>query len=278
MHPAAIYNESKAQLFSIYHKDGAMKAYSFLNNVLRDQLAYPSWCGLKAELDFYDKYRHKYMLDPIWDYGIKSDFSGDFDGCSHCRIDVTTNLDYKHLSDYDKVMRDSNRCYKIAVMNPQTGQLEDVYDLNFPLDSSGIGRAFDVALFMPADVDKDGCSKYNYYQRIVRIGSSDPTSDFRLIKDVTDWYIPDIHTFISDIPEDCDESYYKAELDEFLVGNAKFLSKVTGHHIVACGQRSYECLTPDGDGEYITKLYWTDPFIEDELESKIDCDISSELW
>lgn len=279
-HPASVYNNIKGQVFSIYQNRGIVAALKFLH-LKQSELPYPAWVGLKAELQFYDKYQEAFVLDPIWDFGIKADFTGNIEDCNNCRIDVTTNIDFKKLSTYTPIQRKTHRMYKIAVMNHATGELIDVVDLNFPFDANIEGRLLDVALFMPAETNSHGECKYNYYQRIVTINNAHPDEDFRLVCDQTDWYIPDIHTEIQDMyeaHEEDDEFDGKKELKEELAQTAKFLSKATGRNIVACAQRNYEIYDPrTGDGEYATRIYWKHPIIEDELENTIDVDLSSEL-
>jgi len=148
-HPAETYNRIKGIVFSIFNRDGELAAYKTLENN-RTNLPLPSWYGLKAELDFYSKNKTKFTLDPVFDYGIKCDFVGNFDGINNCRLDITTNLDYKKLETYDSIQRQDDRKYKVVVMDKNTGEIADIFDMNFPIDESGDGRVFEVALFMPS--------------------------------------------------------------------------------------------------------------------------------
>ena len=279
-HPASVYNTIKGMVFSIFQSRGITAAMKFLH-YKQSELPYPAWVGLKAELQFYNKYQEAFVLDPIWDFGIKADFTGNIDDCNNCRIDVTTNIEFKKLSTYTSIQRKTHRMYKIAVMNHETGELVDVVDLNFPFDAKMEGRLFDIALFMPAETNRHGECRYNYYQKIITINSAHPDEDFKLVDYQTDWYIPDIHTEMQDMydaHENDDEFDVKSELKEELAQTAKFLSKTMGRNIVACAQRKYEIFDPrTGDGEYATRIYWKHPIIEDELEDVIDVDLSSEL-
>lgn len=279
-HPAKVYNAIKEELFSIYNGKGTAEAFRFLNSKT-NALPVSAWIGLKAEMQFYDKYKGQFMLDPLLDFGIKADFTGNFYGCPNCRIDVTTNIEYKRLADYFPIQKKDGRKYKIAIMDHKKGELIDVVDLNFPYDDQLKGWWFDLALFMPADVDKDGCSKYNYYQQIVSFNSACPDVSFKLKELLTDWYIPDIHTEMQDMwdaHEDDEEYEIKVDLKRELADTAKFIQKVTGHQIVACAQRNYQIYDPrDGDGDYITQIYWRHPVVMDELDEIIEADIASEL-
>jgi len=270
MHPAELYNKIKAIVFSVLNRDGVIPAYHMLEKN-RSQLPLPSWYGLKAELDFYTNYKDKYTLDPTLDYGIKCDFTGNIDGDNNCRIDITTNLDYKKLEDYDAIQRKDNRKYKIVVMDKESGEIADIFDLNFPIDESGDGRIFDVALFMPSSSGNDGM-KYDFYQNIIEVSSSDPASDSNLKNTCTDWYMPDFEYMISNLPEEVD---FDKEILEYAVSSSKVLDRSTNSNIMACAQRYYDVIDPrTGDGEWITKIYWKHPVIENYLEDFIDSDLS----
>ncbi|KGO91241.1 hypothetical protein [Flavobacterium subsaxonicum] len=270
MHEAELYNKTKAIVFSILNRDDVLPAYKMLENY-RSKLPIQGWYGLKAELDFYTKYKDKYTLDPTFDFGIKCDFSGNIDGDNNCRIDITTNLDYKKLENYDAIQRKDKRKYKIVVMDKNTGEIADIFDLNFPIDSSGEGRIFEVAIFMPSSSGSDGL-KYDFYQDIIQLSSSDPEDDSILKETCTDWYIPDFEYMLSNLPEDADSSQ---EILKRSISSAKVLDKSTSSNIVACGQRFYDIFDPHtGDGEWITKIYWKHPVIENYIDDYIDVDLS----
>lgn len=272
-HPADYYNKVKGIVFSILNRDGVLEAYKMLDNY-RQKLVLPSWYGLKAELDFYTKNKDKFILDPTFDYGIKCDFSGNIDGANNCRIDVTTNLDFKRLEDYEQIQQKDNRKYKIVVMDKETGEIADIFDLNFPIDESGNGRLFEMALFMPSD-SKDGVLKYDFYQQIVKIGSSNPEFDLSLKEVSTDWYLPDFEYMISNLPDDVDVS---KEIAFHAICGAKALDKSSNSNIVACAQQYYNITDPrNGEGEWLTRIYWKHPVISNYLDDIIYSDISNEL-
>lgn len=272
-HPAGIYNNIKNITLSLYHSKGIKEASKYLDS--QASRLGRAWYGLKAELLFYHNYRNQFILDPVNDYGIKCDFTGDIDGVSHCRIDVTTNIDFKKLATYDPIMSKDNRKYKIVVVDYNTGNLQELFDLNFPCDRSGEGKLFDIALFMPADFDNEGCSKYNYYQKIITLGSSNPYEDVKVVDDCfSDWYLPDIATHISEMPDDFDAKKYDQEIAEYLASSAKVISKSTERNIVACAQCFSRIYDEHDDEEYYTKFYWKHPVIADYLDDELDFDLS----
>lgn len=272
-HPATVYNRVKSIVFSRLNRDGIAEAYKFLDSQRGTTLPIPAWFGLKAELDFYTGYKDVYTLDPTLDFGIKCDFVGDIDGCERCRIDVTTNINFKRYKEYESIQQKDHRKYKIVLMNKDNGKIEDVFDLNFIPDNFG-GRLFDVALFMPMEYGHDGDPKYNYYQRILTISSTTQT----IIEEkeiVTDWYIPDILTKKSDIYEeyegyDDDSGIEETILKKDLAETAKFLSKSTDYNIVACAQTSRIIINPHTcEEEERTQIYWKHPVIQDMIDDII---------
>ncbi|RLJ75090.1 hypothetical protein BCL90_3437 [Pedobacter alluvionis] len=261
-HPAEIYNKAKRIIFSIFNKDGTLEAYKMLDNY-RNKLKPTDWFGLKAELDFYSNHKDEFTLDPTFDFGIKCDFTGNFDGVDNCRIDITTNLDYKRLHDYEAIQRKDNRKYKIVVMDKQTGKIADIFDLNFPIDSSGEGRIFDIALFMPSDSDPDGL-RYNFYQDIWEIGSIDTAYYSTHKTTCTDWYIPDFQYLTQNLP---DEVNYDEEIKKHAVSSSKVLDRSTNSNIVACAQPFYAITDPHtGEGDWVTKVYWKHPVVADYID------------
>ena len=273
-HPAESYNQVKAQCFSILSKDGVVRAYSFLDSQ-KEKLGYKEWVGLRAEMDFYVGYRKEFTLDPLWDFGIKADFTGNIDGCPNCRIDVTTNLDFKKLKTYEPLQVTEGRSYKIVVMNPQTREIEDIFDLNFPFDATGKGREFDIALFYPGEHDERGGFINSPKQRILRVGSSRPSVLFDVFEVSTDFFFPDPTVYADYLDSVVDEDHFKKAMNDYYVYSARILSKSTGLNIVACGSPHISYLDPRTceDELYDTILLWRHPVIEDYLPDLLDIDL-----
>ncbi len=270
---AELFNKVKDITFSLLNRDGTLKAYSYLEsqkNVLPDK----AWWGLKGELDFYVGYKYKYSLTPSLDYGIKCDFVGMIEKGQMCRIDVTTNINFKKLKDYDPIQQRDKMLYKIVVMDKESGKIDDIFDLNFLPDDHG-GKLFDVALFMPTDYNDHGDPRNNPYQRIVTVSST--TGLIVEEKEiVTDWYLQDIHSMMADLYEcyedyDGDEDLAGKELGDYLEDSAKLLSKTTELNIVACGQTNREIIDPRTcEDEEVTRIYWKHPVIEDWMGDIIE--------
>lgn len=97
---ASYFNQVRHHVFSTNNKYGVEKAYGCLYGY-KPHMLYPTWIGLKAELDFFSKHEEEYELEVFADCGNKCDFFGNIEGLNFCRIDVTTNIAYKQLQDYE---------------------------------------------------------------------------------------------------------------------------------------------------------------------------------
>lgn len=263
---ASYYNQCRHHVFSTYNKYGTEKAYECLYSY-KDHMLYPAWIGLKAELDFYTRNKDGYMLDISADCGNKCDFIGNIEGCNQCRIDVTTNIKFKDLEDYEPIQKKDHRMYKIVIMDKDNGEIKDIVDLNFVFSKNG-GRLMDIALFMPQDFNSHGEPRYNYWQRILTVDSYNPMELYEEVETVTDWYLPDIHKEMGDLYEAGIRNPQK-RIENYLVDAAKLLSKTTGRNIVACGQlaKKYNSMTDEED--YFTQLYWRHPVIKSYLDERI---------
>lgn len=275
MKAAELYNKIKDICLSIYNKNGIKEALKMLDNY-DTKLPHQAWIGLKAELIFYDRYFDEFQLEQANDHGIKADFFGYIGGDSF-RIDVTTNIEYKKLETYEPLMNKTGRKYKIAIIDPQTFDFMGFCDLNFPPDKSREGRWFDVAIFMPADYNRHGECLYNYYQKIIRIGSSNPEEDFSEQEICTDWYLPDIATYVEELNDAFDDDTdIEFELIDYLSKAAQLLSKSTGKNIVACGCCHKYYIDPRNCEDEFTniKLLWIHPVVKNYLPEYIEVDVS----
>ena len=133
---AAEYNRIRRIVFSTAndHKKGFGMAQQYLNGY-RNALGPKGYTGLMAELNFYEQYRKEFSLTVAGDMGEHADFGGVYSGGA-TRFDVTTNLNFKKLSDYEPFIGDGIR-YQIALMDRQNFQVIEVINLAF--DRCGCG-------------------------------------------------------------------------------------------------------------------------------------------
>lgn len=263
---ASYYNQVRHHVFSTYNSYGAEKAYECLYGY-KPHMLYPTWIGLKAELDFFSKHEEEYGLEISADCGNKCDFFGNIEGLNFCRIDVTTNIDFKQLKDYEPLQKKSDKMYKIVIMDKDNGEIKDIVDLNFPFSQNG-GRLLDIAVFMPQDYNSHGEPKNNPWQRILTVDSNDPSSLYTEVEIQTDWYLPDIHTELGDM-YDADVRNPDKVLNQYLIDAANFLTKTTKRNIVACGQLVKKYNGHTDEEEVYTKLYWRHPVIKSHLDEII---------
>jgi hypothetical protein len=96
--PADVYNEKRRIVIAGFIKDPA-EARKWLERY-RSVLGPQGYAGLKAELDFFERFGNEFSLRPALDAGESVDFSGIIDGVM-TSFDVTTNIDFKKLTKYE---------------------------------------------------------------------------------------------------------------------------------------------------------------------------------
>ena len=257
-HPASLYNEVRHHAFSLFHKDLNIDINQILNIIEKehDPLPQKAKIGLLRELKFYKKYRKQYSLTPTLDCGDKSDFVGKINN-KMGRIDVTSSLEFKKLDDYNKPIAISEENYFLALVK-EDGSLDEMINLNVPIvEKDGeVGRLIDLVILMPSD----GCSKYNPYQEIITIDTIKHTVLRRQV--ITDWYIEDFATLMTNIPDYVNEIDFIKEIQNHGSQTARFLSKNYGYNIMGSLSYEYQILSPDGDGEYGYFFRWVHPLFE----------------
>ena len=148
-HPAAEYNRIRRILFSTIHKSasGFVTALEWLENYQKS-LGPAGYTGLKAEINFYIKNQKNLSLSVGADVGDHTDFIGSM-GSKIFRFDVTTNLKYKNLKDYEPLQKTQNARYKIVVANTD-GEIDEILDINFPFcPLCQLGRLIDIVVLYP---------------------------------------------------------------------------------------------------------------------------------
>lgn len=126
------YNEIRRIIFSTANNPnkGFLLAHEWLDTTYKSKLGYKGYSGLKAELNFYQRYGQDFKLTVAGDMGEHADFSGMY-GSLATRFDVTTNIDYKKFSEYEPFMG-NGISYKIALYDKTNFEVIDVLDLAFP--------------------------------------------------------------------------------------------------------------------------------------------------
>jgi hypothetical protein len=164
------YNEIRRILFCAANNPahGFDTALEWLATTYRKKLDARSWAGLKAELLLYRDYRERFHLTPAGDFGDHTDFTGIVDG-EHCRIDVTTNFDFKAWGDYEPFVSEGMH-YKIALFDNAHSNLQRFIDLGFPrCPVCETAFLFDVAILGGENFSESGESQWTHGQSLVRV-------------------------------------------------------------------------------------------------------------
>lgn len=263
------YNRIKAIIFSTYHNKGIDTALAYLDGYnQRGTIDYKNYRGLKAEINFFNKHRVDMVLDPIWDYGIKCDFVGNYDGSNNVRLDVTTNLAYKSKDALFNLNQKTGRLYKFVEVDPDTGDIKEVVDYFNPSAKNAVNR-YNMAVFMPGDRDK-----YNPYLEVYSISVDNPYEDVRHVDTITDFYILDIKSVIAEMPDDMDGNEI-SEIEKYCTTVAKMLQNHYGIRIDALGQ--HEIYPWDLDSAYIN-VYWRHPALKDYIDDMYEDDLEDVYW
>lgn len=264
------YNRIKAIIFSTYHNKGISTALSWLDGYYqREAIDYKNYIGLKAEVNFFNKYREELVLDPIWDYGIKCDFVGNIEDSNNVRLDVTTNLSYKSKDALFNLKQKTGRLYKFVKVNPDTGEIKDVIDYFNPSAKKAENR-YNLAVFMLGDRDKN-----NPYVEVYSISVEDPYEDVRHVETITDFYILDIQSVIAEMPDDMDSYEINSEIGKYCSTVAKMLQNHYGFRIDALGQHNYYPIDPDMK---FIKIYWRHPALKDYIDDTYEDDLENVYW
>ena len=262
------FNRIRRILFSTFHKgqQGQIDAFSYLEEY-RKELDNASYIGLKAELGFYQKYRKEFVLSVAADVGDHTDFSGTF-GKEPFRFDVTTNVDYKKLKDYEPLQKDIDAKYKIAIVN-HTGDLEELIDINFPFcPECGCGRLIDIAVLLPENYNDHGESRWTNDQ--ILIGACSECQYFEEYDRISTHFLSDFQTEIYNALEARNDEieYLEAIGKEFVFDKNEiiqahcnnvlpYLHKQFDKSIMALCEKSRKMIDPrDCDGYYSYEVRW----------------------
>jgi hypothetical protein len=170
-HPAESYNRIRRIVLSAYNRDPS-KLHEYESWVekyrAKGELDQSHYIGMLAELRFLAGNERRFALTPCLDVGDGADFTGSVDG-QHCRIDVTTNIDYKNLKKYEPLQL-RGHYYKIAICDRDTGGLLDIVDVNFPFCAEcNTGRMFLVGVLLKDNFNDKGESRWTNDQALVQV-------------------------------------------------------------------------------------------------------------
>ncbi|EJE8156915.1 hypothetical protein M5103_004682 [Vibrio alginolyticus] len=230
-----IYNEKRRIIFSTYHGKGRDLAFQYLEGY-RNILGAAGYAGLRAEMEFYDKYRKEFNLTIAGDMGEHADFSGLY-GRAPVRFDVTTNISCKELKTYEKFICDGFD-YKIALYDQTNWEIIDVLELSFPkCNNCGDSFMFPLALLQPGNVNLRGEPLWHNDQKIIELCPCCGE-----MKDKAEIYNTTVRTS-SEVWNDIPLDYSDDERGNLYLGelrsSVKYLSKTTTSNLVGLVEEGF---------------------------------------
>jgi hypothetical protein len=267
LHASARYLLTRREMFQKLINVDYNSALTILNKN-QFNLNKPSLVGLKAELIFFKKYEKNFQLEIAADFGHKFDFIGSIE-TQFCRIDVTTNINFKNLRDYEPFQREE-KIYKIAIMN-YSGKLEELLDINFPFDERGIGRIFSVLILSPDTID-DYSNGELFQHKIVNVSSYEPAKNYEVVDTFSG--VVDIGRIINiyDEAQPYVSGSLEKHIEEHCFACAKMVNSENSYYITAVGQ--LERIYIEGQFVNRTRIYWNHPVINNYLPTFIDVDLT----
>lgn len=272
--PIDIYDNCRRHMFRHYNKYGDLD--STINYILKGEL-YPlderSLVGLEAELKVFDLKKDEWSLIPALDSGDHTDFSGMVDN-EQVRLDVTTNVGFKKLQDYEKFQKEGKR-YFIAYFNRKTEQVE-LIDINFPFCKCG-GRL--IKMIVLNDINTPPFYFGSTTQSLITVCTNNPYDHYKIEKDfgytlISSTDIKDLvkdHYAIEIEDNEDDKSRAEAikrckiETDKEILkrfnNTANFFKTECNHPISVIGEEYYHLVGKD-DEYYDTLVVWASDIIQ----------------
>ena len=281
MHPSDKFLLIRKHVFATYRKNGLRASLNVTDRYLSSgEIDDKLYAGIKAEIGFFHSHRTKLCLYESLDSGNHADFIGSIKGNIY-GIDVTTNIETKDLKTYSKDQEDGYK-YLIALVNPDTMKLEEVFNINFPHCSECGGRLIDILLLEPSGTDNEGFINYSFSQKVISVCSENPY-EHSINKKESDFMTFDIPSYINDyidylatnpfLEESDNSPEITDEIENYAISNIKFYQKALKSNIMGCGSPDYIITDPrNGDGHYGTKVYYKRPFLKDEIDDIYEMD------
>lgn len=262
-HPANKYRNFRAKYFGMARKHDFRTAYYILekdreNSSLNDK----NYTGLLSELIFLEAHYDDFDLDPTLDCGSHADFIGFFKN-SNARFDVTSNLDYKNLDDYEP-MQKQGRPYYIALIKPDRRKVEKIVDINIPFCEVCGGRLINTVIVEGINYTRQGTPTQT--ERVVKVCSNDLSHNIDYAS--FNYFVPTIDEAEHHLCEKYhdDQEYLQNKLDQlpdkYGIDHSLFFSKKIDEKIHACAHDVFRMTDKDGGGYTETELFWTTDLVD----------------
>jgi len=262
-HPANTYRNFRAKYFGIARKHDFRTAYYVLESDREKLNMDPrDYAGLLSELIFLETHYDDFDLDPTLDCGSHADFRGSFKN-NNARFDVTSNLDYKDLEDYEPMQKEG-RPYYIALVDPERKEIDRIIDINFPFCEICGGRLINTVIVENINYTRQRTPTQT--ERIVKVCSNDLTHNIDC--DSFEYFVPTIDEEEQYLLENYhnDPKYLQNQLDQlpqkYGIDHSLFFSKKIGEKIHACAHDVFRITDKDGGGYTETELFWTTDLVD----------------
>ncbi|HCT53712.1 MAG TPA: hypothetical protein DF712_14760 [Balneola sp.] len=262
-HPANTYRNFRAKYISIARKHNFRTAYYILEKDKETFNLDPrDYVGLLSELIFLENHHDDLDLDPTLDASSHADYRGSYNNVS-ARFDVTSNLEFKNLEDYEPMQR-KGRPYYIVIVNHERKEIDRIIDINIPFCETCGGRLINTVVVENVSFTLQGTPTQT--ERIVKVCSNDLShnSDYESYQ----YFVPTMeeekHYLYENYHEEPD--FLQKKLDElptkYGIDHSKFFSKKLDDKIHACAQDVFRVTDRDGNGYTETVLFWTTDLVE----------------
>ncbi len=263
-HPANTYRNYRAKYFAIAQKHGFKTAYYVLEKD-REQfnLSPQDYSGLLSEIIFLEFHSDDMDLSPTLDCGDHCDFRGSYEQ-KNARFDVTSNLDYKKLEDFEPFQK-KGKPYYIALIDTAKKKVDRIIDINIPFCDTCGGRLINTVIIGNIEHTRQGTPTQT--ERIVKVCSNDITHnvDFNSFE----YFVPsmgDEAEYLHELYADENPTELKKQIESLPqkhgVDNSLFFSKLIEEKVHACAHEVYTMTDKDGDGYWETKLFWTTDLVD----------------
>ncbi len=272
--PAEIYNQKRRIVFSEFEKNPE-NAKEWLEKY-RSVLGEAGYAGLKAELEFYERFRRDYKLVVGLDAADHTDFAAVIDRVPH-RIDVTTNLAFKKLQNYQPLQSEGD-LYKIAYFD---GTNFELFDINYPFcPDCQVGRILPTGMLLGVNMDTEGNSNWSNDQLLVNICSA--CDKIEVVDRITTPFLYDFEYVYESLNEanlaahDAGNTLLdvKGEASAYAHRASRFLSERFGERLVGVGSKFYTITDTRGGGQWTFSLVDRLPLVADLLKNDYVWDLA----
>lgn len=264
---AEIYNRIRRILFCTANNPvkGFSVAYEWLEKTYRKQLDTKSYCGLMAELRFYERYGREFYLTVAGDMGEHADFAGMFSS-QPARFDVTTNINFKSFCDYEPYMGAGPR-YKIALLDQGNFEVIDVFDLAFPRCNCCGGHLIPAIVLLNQNYNRHGESQWNNDQLLIDVCTGCEEYIERQRYTHYGLFSPQEHYDAFD----GDEDVAAESTQQHAVSAYKYFRRQHSDFLMAVASHNYIITEPKGGGHWAINFNFVNAAVSSDMPNEIEC-------